>query len=187
MEKSFSHDEEVIKPSVGVDEILFDKDGSMMVIDDDKNSEDLKDDSSKGIIKDDIKVIKAKAKDISDRKLKNKKLFDEETDKMSKQMKVEAVKAKKRKWLRILLFIFIPDNWVKFIQYFEELLFVLTVDVPLALIFLSLMYIFYIIYSFDMETSSDLMVGIFKLVGGICVCVLSMIAQLNVNSNNKGK
>jgi hypothetical protein len=126
--------------------------------------------------KDDIKNIMSKREQL-------KKKLDEQTARVSKEMKI----MKKKDfwntlWHRFLYFVNI-DTYVEFIQRFEDLLFVIFVDIVLVSILFSLVNLLYI--SITVKEFDDLSSVIIKLVASISVCILGVIIQKNLSEPKK--
>ncbi len=153
-----------------IDEVLTDED-DLVVPEADEN---------KGIINDPAEKIKKINLDIENRRKK----LDEMTKSMHSELKDAVKKEKAKKIWGIVFFIFMPNNWIKAIQFFEDFLMVLLLDLPIVMILFSLLYILYIIFTFDIN---NWVTYVSKLGGCIILTILSLIIQLNVNSNTKEK
>lgn len=162
-EKSFL-DDHSLKVNDVIDEVLFDGDDQTVFY-------------TKGEIKDPIKIIKNENKRIQSEKERIKaqreKEMEEALKRESKRLQEEIRFKKRIKFFSILGFMFIPNNLIKIIQYYEELLFVIFVDTQLIISLLSLMYLSYIIISYDGNLSK----GAFKFVGTTVICILCVILQ----------
>jgi hypothetical protein len=169
-EESFLNNE-VVEVNDKIDEVIFDKNSEAIIIGKDIN---------KGVINDTADQLKKKN---LDRIAKNKKL-DEATNSLRNEINKAQKKEKFGKIINAIFFIFIPSNWIKGIQYFEDLLLTLLLDIPIVMILLSLMYILYIIFTFDQD---NWVTYVSKLGGCVTLIILSLIIQINVNSNTKEK
>jgi len=124
-------------------------------------------------------------KGISKKRINREKEEQARTDKMSKEMKEDLKRERKHRVWRVMGSLFLPTTWIKWIQYWEDLLYVAFVDTTLLLTLFSLLLITYIIVTF--EANDNWVVFVCKITGTIALCVLSMIVQMNANPQNKGK
>lgn len=79
---------------------------------------------------------------------------------------------------------FNPDKIATFIQSFENLLFVLFVDIILITILFSVLYMLYIIITSENIDLTNLIV---KIVGSTIICVIGIIIQVNIGKQNKNE
>jgi hypothetical protein len=133
------------------------------------------------IVKDPVENIiehnKDRAKKREEREKKEKEIL--------KRMEKDVKRDKRTAWWKNFLSLFLPPTWIKWIQYWEDLLLVIFIDATLLSILFSLLAIMYIIITFD--DGDNWMVFVCKLVGAVCLGVLSLVVQINTNSQNKGK
>jgi len=155
----------------------------------DKKEIDINDEIDAAIEKD--KPIKLPSnRDVSPKdtmdKMVNKMRHIEDLSETNRQVTKELKKEKLKNRLREVQIFFINlitvDTWVKFIQKFEEFIFVIFVDAIFMMILFSLMYILYIIVNAD---NYDLTQLIFKIGGATIVCILGIVIQVNLPTPKK--
>lgn len=143
--------------------------------------------SDEPIVKDDLKSVQKEQKDREEHSEKirksnaeREKMFQEETDKYSKELKQKARKEKLVSIWQKLFFIFKPSNWVKGLQVFEPFIIALFVDLQLIIIIFSLLYMLYIILNVDAYSHFS---AIFRLSGTLSLVILCIVIQLNSGSD----
>ena len=135
------------------------------------------------LIKDSVAHIIEENSDIAQRMDRRNREEQVRTDSMSKELKSLAHKEKKTAFWRAVGSVFLPATWIKFIQYWEDLILVLFVDISLLCIIFSFMVIVYIIVAFN--DGSNLLTFLCKLGGAVILAALSMIIQININPQKK--
>ena len=169
-----------IEVNDNIDEVIFGGDSDSSFVIEERTD-------GKGIVKDEISSIKEGNQQAFDKKealrLQREKDLNEREERENKRIKKLKRLEKRKKLWSYIAFPFLPKTWVSFIRLFEELWFTLFVDSQIIFPLLSLVYLSYIIISYDGKLEETIVKG----VGAVIVCLLCVILQMFTNNNKQGK